>query len=275
MRKPIESADPTFEPSEGVVDGLHLTVEYYAGLAVLIHQNADSLTERVAALRRLIARIEADSEYRSLPANIPFPILYRTFRRMGRPDYVRDLGTAEAILGFVRGADEGLWDDEGEGLYPAEALLALLPQVLDDEVEHTEDLLRLLGRLPAEVGGAAGAAGAAVPHFCLVRQGLLLDSACRGLVREGLLHPDTREADFRYVCTGQGRPPKGPLVWTGRKNLFRAFVLTLFRGQPDLWSTATRCFRHSTGLFQPHIRNGKPPLEDDQRKLDRALGHQS
>ena len=188
---------------------------------------------------------------------------------MGVYDPYEEVPTATALCTLVREQDVRLWEVWSGDVCAGHVLWMHLKELLEERLVRLEECLSLLGRkVEAEPEGVPQRG---LPHYELLTDDMRLETICRGLVAGDYLHPGVREAEFRYVCTGRGEVPEGPLVWTGKKNEFKLLVTTLFGGQPRIWERATGCFVHVSGPFGAHIRNTHLPLGDDSERLRRVL----
>lgn len=241
----------------------------YAELAEYVETNARDDEDHVRGLRRLLVRVKEEGTRRCVPDTIELGVRLAFFRQMGVYDPYEEVPTATALCTLVREQDVRLWEVWSGDVCAGHVLWMHLKELLEERLVRLEECLSLLGRkVEAEPEGVPQRG---LPHYELLTDDMRLETICRGLVAGGYLHPRVREAEFRYVCTGRGEVPEGPLVWTGKKNEFKLLVTTLFGGQPRIWERATGCFVHVSGPFGAHIRNTHLPLGDDSERLRRVL----
>ncbi len=249
---------------------LELEVVRMAELADYVEREARDDEERVRALRRLLAKMAEEGAARGVPEQVDGRAGVAFFHAMGVCDPYMEVATAGSVKSLVERQEGGLWERWSGEVCAAYVLWHHLREIVEERVGRLEEGLALLGR--GEGKPTRGRAGRMLPHFDLLTDDMALDIMCRGLVAGGYLHPGTKEAEWRYVCKGEGRAPDGPLVWTGKKNEFKLMVTTLFRGQAQMWERALGCFVHTTGPFSGHIRNAHLPLGDDSERLKRSMG---
>lgn len=258
------------EMPEGA-EWLELDVAHLAELADYVERQARDDEERVRGLQRLLERVDDLGARQHAPEQVALGPRLAFFHRMGIYDPYEQVPSPAALRELILRQDPSFWNLRSDNVCAAHVMWVHLRELLVDRIGQLQEGLALLGREVIATSSPSHPTSQEIPHFDLLTDDMALDIICRGLVADGYLHPETREAEFRFVCKGTGRQPSGPLVWTGKKNEFKLMVTTLFAGQPRMWERATACFEHVSGPFGKNARHTHLPLGDDSARLLRRL----